>query len=103
MPDSDNERSPWNVLRALSDLVLDFSFREFVTPRLIRVLCAISFVSALLAALAWMFSGFSVGLLYGLFTLITGPLAFVLYVLAARVAVELILAVFIIAERARRE
>lgn len=103
MPDSDNERSLWNVLRALSDLVLDFSFREFVTPRLIRVLYAISLISALLAALAWMFSGFSVGLLYGLFTLITGPLAFVLYVLAARVAVELILAVFIIAERARRE
>lgn len=106
MPDStphDNARSPWSVLRALFDLVSDFSFREFVTPRLIRVLYALSLIGALLSALAWMFSGFSVGVLYGLFTLVTGPLAFVLYVLAARVVVELILAVFLIAERARRE
>ena len=96
-------RSPWTVLRALFDHVSDFSFREFVTPRLIRVLYALSLIAALLSALTWMFSGFSVGLLYGLFTLVTGPLAFLIYVLAARVVVELILAIFLIAERARRE
>lgn len=106
MPDPsshDPARRPWLVLRALSDLIFDFSFREFVTPRLIRVLYALSLIAALLSALAWMFSGFSVGLLYGLFTLVTGPLAFLIYVLAARVVVELILAVFLIAERARRD
>jgi hypothetical protein len=106
MPDPvppNGARNSWSVLRALFDLVFDFSFREFVTPRLIRVLYALSLIGALLSALAWMFSGFSVGLLSGLFTLVTGPVAFVLYVLAARVVVELILAVFLIAERARRD
>jgi hypothetical protein len=95
--------SIWSEVRAIMDLVLDFSFQRFVTPHLIRVLYALSLVAATLAAIGWMASGFSVGLFYGLFTLVTGPVAFVLYVLTARVVMELILAIFQIAEKVRKD
>ncbi|HAL72684.1 MAG TPA: hypothetical protein DCP71_13035 [Verrucomicrobiales bacterium] len=95
--------SLWSEVRAVMDLVLDFSFQKFVTPHLIRVLYALSLIAAVFAALGWMFSGFSVGLFYGLFTLVTGPVAFVIYVLTARVIMEVILAIFQIAERVRRD
>jgi hypothetical protein len=90
------------MLRALMDLLLDFSFKRFVTPHLIRLLYALSLGAAVLAALAWMFSGFSQNSLYGLFTLVTGPVAFLLYAISARVMMEVILAIIEIAERARK-
>ena len=85
--------------RALLDSLFDLSFRRFVTPRIVRVLYSLSLLAALLSALAWMFSGFGAGFLHGLFTLVTGPLAFLFYALCARVAVELVLAIFRIAEQ----
>ncbi|SKA77415.1 protein of unknown function [Prosthecobacter debontii] len=93
----------WTELKAVLDLVLDFSFKHFVTPHLIRILYALTLLAATLAALTWMFSGFRSSFLYGLFTLVTGPVAFVLYVLTARVAMEVILAIFQIAEKIRKE
>jgi hypothetical protein len=92
----------WSELRAVLDLILDFSFQHFVTPRLIRLLYALSLLAAVLATVTWMFSGFSSGsILSGLFTFVTGPVAFVLYVLSARVVMEVILAIFQIAEKLR--
>ncbi|HCN77510.1 MAG TPA: hypothetical protein DIT13_10000 [Verrucomicrobiales bacterium] len=96
-------RPVWGELRAILDLVLDFSFKRFVTPQLIRVLYALSLLGALLGTLAWMFGGFKDGITHGVFTLVTGPVAFVIYVLAARVVMEVILAIFMIAERSRRD
>lgn len=90
----------WTELRAILDLLLDFSFKKFITPRLIRLLYSLSLVAALLAAIRWMFSGFAKASWWeGIFTFVTGPLAFLLYMLAARVVMELILAIFEIAER----
>ncbi len=94
----------WSELRAVLDLVLDFSFQHFVTPRLIRLLYALSLIAAVLATLTWMFSGFGSGsYLYGLFTFVTGPVAFVIYILSARVVMEVILAIFQIAEKLREK
>jgi hypothetical protein len=92
-----------SMLRALMDLLMDFSFKRFVTPHLIRLLYVLSLGAAVLAALTWMFSGFGQGPLHGLFTLVTGPLAFLLYVISARVVMEVILAVIQIAERVREK
>ena len=84
----------WTMVLAVVDLVSDFSFKTFVTPKLVRIIYALSLVAALLWALTWMFGGFKAGVAFGLFSLITGPLAFLFYVLCARVAMELVLAVF---------
>ncbi|GEP45411.1 DUF4282 domain-containing protein [Brevifollis gellanilyticus] len=91
------------MLRALMDLLLDFSFKRFVTPHLIRLLYALSLGAALLAALTWMFSGGGdQGWLYGMFKFITGPLAFLLYMISARVIMEVVLAIIEIAEKVRK-
>lgn len=92
----------WGETRALFAMLFDFSFKRFLTPRLVRVLYSLSLLAALLSALAWMASGFRVGIANGLFTLVTGPIAFLLYVLTARVAMELVLAIFRIAEHVEK-
>jgi hypothetical protein len=101
-PERTSSGSVFGEVRALFDLVLDLSFKRFITPRLIRTLYALSLIAAVLSALAWMVSGFSTSLLYGLFTLVTGPVAFLLYVLTARMLMELVLAIFSIAEHVKR-
>ncbi len=90
--------SLWSQVRAVLDLVLDFSFKRMVTPRLIRVIYALSLVAALLYALSWMFGGDGEGVTSRFFRFVTGPLAFFAYLLVARVVTELVLAVFKIAE-----
>lgn len=63
------------------------------------MLYVLSLLAAVFYAASWMFSGFKSGTLSGLFTIITAPVAFLLYLIFARVTVELILAVFRIADK----
>lgn len=81
----------WQQIRAVLDLVLDLSFKRFVTPRLVRMLYVLSMLAALIYALQLMFSGF--------WGFIMAPVGFLLYLIVARVLVELILAIFRIAEK----
>ncbi len=90
------------TLGALMDLLLDFSFKRYVTPHLIRLLYALSLGAAVLASLTWMFSGEG-GVFSSLFRLVTGPLAFLLYMISARVTMEVVLAIIEIAERMRQK
>ena len=82
--------SLWQQIRAVLDLVLDLSFKRFVTPRLVRMLYVLSLLAALMYAISWLF--------YSWWGIIVAPAAFLLYLIVARVTVELILAVFRIAE-----
>ncbi len=83
-------------------VLTDLSFRQFVTPRLVRTLYLMSIVGAGLASVAWMLSGFTEGLMRGVFTLVTGPVAFLFYILTARVGLEFMLAVFRIADNTEK-
>ena len=108
MPDDPPDARPslvssgWSLVKAVADLVLDFSFKTFVTPKLVRIIYGLSLAAALLSALTWMFGGFKEGITHGLFTLVTGPLAFFFYVLCARVAMELVLSIITIAEEVKK-
>ncbi|WP_395743114.1 DUF4282 domain-containing protein [Prosthecobacter sp.] len=97
-PSSSVLSSLWQQIRAVLDLVLDLSFKRFVTPRLVRMLYVLSLLAALFYAVSYMFSGFTTGTFTGLFQMVTAPLAFLLYLIVARVTVELILAIFRIAD-----
>ncbi|MFZ2277560.1 MAG: DUF4282 domain-containing protein [Prosthecobacter sp.] len=90
-PSSSALSSLWQQIRAVLDLVLDLSFKRFVTPHLVRMLYVLSLLAAFLYAVRWMFSGF--------WGLIMAPVALLFYLIVARVTVELILAIFRIAER----
>ncbi len=91
MPSSSPLNRLWSFIRAILDLVLDLSFKRLVTPRLIRVVYALSLIGAVIYAWNWMWSGF--------WGLITAPLALLAYAVIARVIVELILVIFRIAEK----
>ncbi|MBN8417312.1 MAG: DUF4282 domain-containing protein [Verrucomicrobia bacterium] len=82
--------SLWRQIRAVLDLVLDLSFKRFVTPHLVRMLYVLSLLAAFMYALSWLF--------YSWWGIIVAPAAFLLYLIVARVTVELILAIFRIAE-----
>jgi hypothetical protein len=90
-PSSSALSSLWQQIRAVLDLVLDLSFKRFVTPHLVRMLYVLSLLAAFMYAISWLF--------YSWWGIIVAPLAFLLYLIVARVTVELILAVFRIAER----
>lgn len=92
----------WLEVRLMFSILTDLSFRRFVTPRLVRLIYCISLIGALLSAVAWMASGFQFSWYYGLFTVVTGPLAFFIYMLTARVILEFMLAVFRIAENTEK-
>jgi hypothetical protein len=82
--------SLWLQIRAVLDLVLDLSFKRFVTPHLVRMLYVLSLLAAFFYAVSWMFSG--------LWGFLMAPVALLFYLIVARVTVELILAIFRIAE-----
>ena len=89
-PSSSALSSLWQQIRAVLDLVLDLSFKRFVTPHLVRMLYVLSLLAAFFYAISWMFSGF--------WGFIMDPVALLFYLIVARVTVELILAIFRIAE-----
>lgn len=81
----------WQQIRAVLDLVLDLSFKRFVTPQLVRMLYVLSLLAAVYYAWKWMWDG--------LWGFITAPLVFLLFLIVARVTVELILAIFRVADK----
>jgi hypothetical protein len=81
--------------------LFDFSFTEFVTTRLIRLLYGIGVVVGVASAALAIARGLQVGLGAGIVALIVAPLIFLLVVIIVRVWLEIIIVVFRIAEYLR--
>ena len=78
-------------------LLFDFSFSEFITEKIIRFLFAIAVIVAAIGALVMLVQGIqmlSYNVLMGLVQIILTPLVFILYVILARVYLELIMVIF---------
>ncbi len=87
--------------KSFFNLLLDFSFQEFVTTRLIKVMYAILLALIAVATLFGLVAaliGMRDSVLTGLGLLCLTPLVALLYVIGARVWMELIIVVFRIAE-----
>lgn len=82
--------------------LFDFSFSEFITTSIIKIIFALVVVFSAIAVLMMLVTGFRGGALTGILALILSPLAFLLYVLLGRVWCELIIVVFRIAENTGR-
>jgi hypothetical protein len=78
--------------------LFDLSFKEFVTIRVIKVLYVLAIILAAIAAIGFIVSGFAAGGAEGVIMLVLSPLIFFLYVLAARVWLEIIVVIFRIAD-----
>lgn len=82
--------------------LFDLSFTEFVTTRIIKVLYVLAIILAAIASLAMLIGGFSRGAGGAIMGLILAPLLFLLYVIMARVWLEVIIVLFRIAENTGR-
>ncbi len=82
--------------------LFDLSFTEFVTTRVIKVLYVLAIIMAALVTLALVITGFAGGVGGGLLALILSPVVFLLYVLMARIWLEVIIVLFRIAENTGR-
>jgi hypothetical protein len=79
--------------------LFDFSFNHFFTPKIIKPLYGLSMVSAGLIAVLFIIFGFSASTGFGILALLIGaPLIFLLTVICTRIYLELMIAIFRIAD-----
>jgi hypothetical protein len=81
--------------------LFDFSFSEFITTSIIKVLYVIAIIAAAIVALGILVTGLmalSGDPLRGVAMVILSPIAFILYVILARIYLELIIIIFRIEE-----
>ena len=73
--------------------LFDFSFEYFVTPMIVKVVYILSIVGLGLGWLVFLAAAFSQGAGSGLFVLVLGPVAMLLYLCVIRMTLEFYLAV----------
>jgi len=78
--------------------LFDFSFTEFITTKLIKFLYGLGMLLGGVMALGLIIAGFAQSAIMGIVFLVLSPLVFLLYVIGARVWLELVIIVFRIAE-----
>jgi len=78
----------------------DFSFSQFVGPKIVKFLYGLSILFAVLLALSFIIAGFKASSLVGILALlIVAPLTFLLTVMSSRVLFEAVLVIFRMADR----
>jgi hypothetical protein len=75
-------------------MLFDFSFKDFITVKIIKVLYGIFMVVAGLAALSLIVTGFMASVVIGIIYLLLSPLVFLLYVIMARMWLEIVMVMF---------
>ena len=81
--------------------IFDFSFTEFISIDLIRVLYVFAFIVAGFTMVGTIFAGFSNSFWWGLFSIIMAPAVFFVIVFVARISLETMIVLFRIAENTR--
>lgn len=80
--------------RSFFGKLFDFSFTEFITTDIIKILFGLAIFFSGLGALMIIISGFRINALLGILFLLLSPLVFLLYVMASRVALEVVMVLF---------
>jgi hypothetical protein len=78
--------------------LFDFSFTEFVTTRIIKVLFGIAIFLSAVVTIFYIAGSFASSVPLGILILILSPIIFLIYVILARVWLEVIIVLFRIAE-----
>src|SRR4030042_3016815 len=82
--------------------LFDLSFSDFITPKIIKLIFILAIIASGISAIILLVSGLASGLPEGLLALVLAPIAFLLYVLLARIWLEVIIVLFRIAENTGR-
>lgn len=78
--------------------LFDLSFTEFMTIRIIKVIFVLAIILSGVLAVGMLVAGIAGGVAKGALALIAAPIVFILYVLVARIWLEVIIVLFRIAE-----
>lgn len=81
--------------------LFDFSFNDFVTTKIIRLLYVLGVLGAAVGAIIFIIGGFQTSTGIGILFLVLSPVIFFLYVLFVRIWLELIIVIFRIAEHTK--
>lgn len=81
--------------------LMDLSFGRFVTMSVIKILYVLAIILAGLFALIMVITSFINSIVGGLVALVIAPIVFILYVLMARVWLEIIMVIFRIEKNTR--
>jgi Domain of unknown function (DUF4282) len=74
--------------------LMDFSFQQLVTPRMLKLLYSVHLLIGLVAAVWMVFSGFQASTSNGVLALILSVPAMLLWIVYCRIVVELLAAIF---------
>lgn len=88
--------------KGLVESLLDFSFRETVGKRYAKLLYALHLFAGLVAAIALVVSGFQASPAQGLLALLVAVVGLFFWTLYVRVSIEVLLAVYSMAENLGR-
>jgi len=88
--------------KGLFGRLFELSFTEFVTPRMIKVLFVLAIIISAIGALLLLISGIVEGVGAAFLSIILAPIVFFLYVIMARIWLEVIIVLFRIAENTGR-
>src|ERR1700756_842018 len=78
--------------------LMDFSFRVYATPKMLRFLYALHLLVGLIAGVAWVVTAFQQAPVQGLLALLAALGGYFVWFLYCRVAIELLAAVFRMAD-----
>jgi len=78
--------------------LFDFSFSEFVTTKIIKVIYGIGVLFAGIVAIAFIVKGFDASAFLGILALIVSPVVFIIYIILIRVWLEVVIVLFKISE-----
>ncbi|GAC1621449.1 MAG: hypothetical protein NVS9B13_13020 [Candidatus Acidiferrum sp.] len=84
--------------KGLFEGLVDFSFHVYATPRMLKFLYALHLLVGLVAAVAWVVLEFQQAPVQGLLALVAALLAYFFWILYCRVILEVLAALFRIAE-----
>ena len=86
------------VAKGMWEGLMDFSFRAYATPKMLKFLYAMHLLVGLIAAVVWVVVSFQQAPVQGLLALLGALLAYFFWILYCRVTLEVLAAVFRIAD-----
>jgi hypothetical protein len=78
--------------------LMDFSFRTYATPRMLKFLYALHLLVGLVAAVAWVVLAFQQAPVQGLLALLGALVGYFFWILYCRVVLEVLAAIFRMAD-----
>ena len=84
--------------KSFFSVLFDLSFTEFITTRIVKLLFILSIIASAIGALMLVIRGSQIGFAAGLASALGASFLFAFYVILSRIYLEIIIAVFRIAE-----